>query len=98
MIALTGIRAFPTGFEFTLGTVTRTDDGSAELMLHLTMRHRRLVAGAPIPDDLPLFGIQYADGRVAADPAATLSLPNGANPVGPLLLPNGGAAAGATPT
>ena len=48
-IALTGIRAFPTGFEFTLSSVARTDDGSAERMFHLTMRDRPLVAGAPIP-------------------------------------------------
>ena len=46
-------------------------------MLFLTMRDRPLVAGAPIPDDLLAFGIhiQYADGRVAADTATSLSLP-----------------------
>ena len=93
-IAVTGIRAFPTGFEFTLSCVTRTDDGSAERMLFLTMRERPLIADAPIPDDLLAFGIQYADGRVAADTGTSLSLPDDADPVGPLALPQGGGGGG----
>ncbi len=58
--------------------------------LHLTMRDRPPIAGAPISGNLLAFGIQYADGRIAADTATTLSLPDDADPVVPLLLPKGG--------
>lgn len=93
VVAITGLLAYPTGFEFTLSAVLRREDRRghmADPVLHgWPGRHDE----EPPPAEFLRLGVQFADGRVATNLNRPPFRPD-AQPAGPLLLPDGGGGGG----
>jgi hypothetical protein len=99
VIAVSGVRAYPTGFVFTVHVRLRTDPGHAEWMFgHGDPFHCPPLVKGGLPDELMRVGLRFADGRTVT----TLDRdPFGAEdprqpPEGPVLLGQGGGGGGRT--
>jgi hypothetical protein len=92
VVAVTGMRAYPTGFGFTLSLRRR----------HLPDRQQHQFPflfdydpseGHPTPDEFPRFGVQFADGRKATN-LDRHPLTDGEEPVPPVLTQGSGGGGG----
>jgi hypothetical protein len=92
-IAVTQLTAYPTGFEFTVGIVTRAEDRRGRLSWAL---HRRPFddPDEPLTDDFVRLGLQFADGGVATNMHERPFPDLDTEPTGPILMPDGGGGGG----
>jgi hypothetical protein len=88
-VAVTGLVAFPTGFDFTLIVVRRRAAGDPATFWR-SFQHA--FPGGPVPDDFLRLGVQFSDGSSATnlDPLSRRLPASGDTPAGPLLMPGGG--------
>src|SRR4029453_7941109 len=87
VVAVSGLRAYPTGFGFTLHLRLR-DRSPREDQQFASMFAYGLREAAPLPDELLRFGVQLADGRKATNldnPAPRLGA-GGGEPDPPVLV------------
>ncbi len=94
VVAVTGVRAFPTGFGFTLSVRLRTQPGpDTWLWQHAGVLDHPLLAAGELPDEVLRFGVRFADGRKATtlDPHPW---DTEQEPQGPVLLQHGGGGGG----
>jgi hypothetical protein len=93
-IAITGLLAYHTGFEFILGAVLRREDRRGLMfdpgLHHWSGRHD----DEPLPAEFLRMGVQFADAGVATNLGRPPFPPPDAEPAGPLLLPEGGGGGG----
>jgi hypothetical protein len=92
-IAVTQLTAYPTGFEFTVGIVTRDEDRQGRLawVLHHLPDHD---PDGPLPDDFVRLGLQFSDGGVATNVHGRPFPDFDEEPTGPILLPDSGGGGG----
>jgi hypothetical protein len=91
-IAITGLTAFTTGFEFTLTAVLRRHDRHGR-PFHVNLR-RPFLEDDGLPDEFIRLGLQFADGTVATNLDRSPFDLDGTEPVGPLLWERGGGGGG----
>lgn len=91
-VAVNGLRAFRSGFEFTLSIVLRHEDRQRRLFDPRLQHHRQ--PGEPLPPEFLRLGLQFADGSVASNLGPHPFLSGESEPVGPILLPGGGGGGG----
>jgi hypothetical protein len=94
VVAVTGVRAYPTGFGFTLCVRLRALPGpDSWLWQHAGVLDHPLLAAGELPDEVLRFGVRFADGRKATtlDPHP---YDTEQQPQGPVLLPHGGGGGG----
>lgn len=99
VIAVSGVRAYPIGFLFTVHVRLRTDLGPAEWMFGYgdPFHHPPLVMGT-LPDELLRVGLRFADGRTATtvdQRPFDLDDPERA-PEAPVMMQQGGGGGGRT--
>jgi hypothetical protein len=94
VVAVTGMRAYPTGLGFTLHLRLR----------HISPRQERQFAalfgyglpeGEPLPDEFLRFGVQFADGRKATNLGRPRSTDDG-EPDSPVLVEGGASGVGSS--
>lgn len=90
-IAVTVLRAYPTGLAFTLSAVLRRRD-RRHRMLGQGMIDPARLADEPLPDEFLRVGLQFSDGSVVTnlDPHPD----PGPEPTGPILVTRGGGGGG----
>jgi hypothetical protein len=66
VVALAGIHAYPTGFDFSLCLRLRTVSAREEQQFPYLL-DRAPFEGEPLPDEFLRFGVQFADGRKATN-------------------------------
>ena len=91
-VAVSGLRAFGTGFEFTLSTVLRHEDRWRRVFDPRVQHH--LQPGEQPPPTFVRFGLEFADGSVATNLAPHPVLAGRSVPAGPILAPNSGGGSG----
>ncbi len=91
-IAITGLTAFTTGFEFTLTALLRRHDRHGRTF-HFNLR-RPYLEDDGLPDEFIRLGLQFADGTVATNLDRSPFDLEGIEPVGPLLWERGGGGGG----
>ena len=91
-IPLGGIRAYPEGFEFTLGLRLRTVSAREQQFPDLI--DGAAYEGDALPDALLRFGVQFADGRKATNLDRPDHDPEGPTPDRPVLIQQGGGGGG----
>ncbi len=93
-IAITGLMAYRTGFDFILSAVLRREDRRGHMfdpgLHHLRGRHH----DEPLPAEFLRLGVQFADGGVATNLDQRPFPAPDAEPAGPVLLPDGGGGGG----
>jgi hypothetical protein len=88
-IAVTGLTAYPTGFEFTLSVVLRQEDRRGRAF---DRSFHRYYPDAEVEPEFLRLGVLFADGGAATNLGMH---PYGDNePTGPLLVPGGGGGGG----
>jgi hypothetical protein len=92
-VAITGLLAYPTGFEFILSVVLRREDRRGR-MFERGLHYWAVGDDEPLPAEFLRLGVQFADGGVATNLGRPPFSPSGAEPAGPLLLPDGGGGGG----
>jgi hypothetical protein len=92
VVAVGGIRAYPEGFEFTLGLRLRTVSAREEQFPYLI--DGAAYEGDALPDALLRFGVQFADGRKATNLDRSDYDPEGPTPDRPVLIQQGGGGGG----
>lgn len=92
-IAVTGLRAYPAGFELTLTAVVRNERVGRmfEPGWHYVFKR---FPDEPLPDEFLRFGMQFADGRVATNLARHAIPARESDPADPILWPDGGGGGG----
>jgi hypothetical protein len=90
-VAVTQLTAYQTGFEFTVGIVTRLEDRRHRISWAL---HHPLDDDEPLPDDFVRLGLQFSDGGVATNVPGRPFPDIDGEPTGPILLPDGGGGGG----
>jgi hypothetical protein len=94
-IAITGLLAYPTGFEFMLSTVLRRESRRAAMFDPGLQHHWHVHHGdEPVPDQFLRLGIQFADGSVATNLDRRAFMSPQSDPVGTVLLADGGGGGG----
>jgi hypothetical protein len=99
-VCLTGLAAYPEGFELDLITMASNDrdDLDPHLFGRPGMRGRRLngelEAGGGIPPEMLRFGVEFADGTKATNTAGRIRGLREEPPPGPVLTPGGGGGGG----
>lgn len=91
------LAAYPTGFELELVTMTSADAEGWDpgLFGPQAMRLRERRSAREIPEEMPRFGVQFADGSKATNTASAPGPPDFENePTGPVLQPRGGGGGG----
>lgn len=93
-VAITGLLAYPTGFEFAVSAVLRQEDRRG--WVFDPMLHHRLGHGGdePLPAEFLRLGVQFSDGRVAANLDERVFPWPESEPTGPVLLQDGGGGGG----
>lgn len=90
-IAITGLLAYRTGFEFVLSAVLRREDRRGRIFgpgAHHYWSGRD--NDEPLPAEFLRFGLQFADGSVATNLDRRPFVPPDSQPAGPVLLADGG--------
>ncbi|MEO3928580.1 hypothetical protein ABGB07_32660 [Micromonosporaceae bacterium B7E4] len=85
-IAIGGLLAYPTGFEFTVTAVLRTPDRRPDLPHH-DIHQMGYWAGRPLPAEFLRVGVQFADGSSITNLDRHAFPPLDAEPAGPVLIP-----------
>ncbi|MFG1650624.1 hypothetical protein ACGFIE_11885 [Micromonospora sp. NPDC049275] len=83
-VAISGLLAYPAGFEFSVTAVLRTPDRRVDLMHHHRVGYW---AGQPVPADFLRVGVQFADGSTVTNMDRRSPTPLDAEPPGRLLFP-----------
>ncbi len=92
VVAVTGLRAYPTGILFTLSVRLR-NISDRERVRFASLFGYGVPEGEPLPDELLRFGVQFADGAKATN--LDRRSPGGdGEPEGPVLLEQGGSGYG----
>jgi hypothetical protein len=91
-VAVNGLRAFRTGFEFALSIVLRREDRHHRVFDPMVQHHRR--PGEELAPEFLRFGLQFADGGVASNLGRHPFGRAETEPTGPILLQNGGGGGG----
>jgi hypothetical protein len=92
VVALAGMRGYPTGFVFTLSLRLRNISVRSRQPLEPFPRFSgpHLVEGEPLPEELLRFGVQFADGRKATNLDRYPFSPEDEEPENPVLIEGGG--------
>lgn len=94
-IAVSGLLAYPTGFEFILNLVLRREDRRGRILGGPGWLHGPAPYGdEPLPDEFVRLGVAFADGRVASNLGRRAFPAPDSEPTGPVLLPDGGGGGG----
>ncbi|AVT29455.1 hypothetical protein C6361_08060 [Plantactinospora sp. BC1] len=87
-IAITGLLAYPGGFEFSVTAVLRAPDRRPGLAHH-GIHPMGYWAGGTLPPEFLRVGVHFADGSSITNLDRDAFPPLGAEPAGPLLVPGG---------
>lgn len=92
-VAVTGLLAFPTGFEYTLTAVLRRERDGRRFGPGMRQMFRGF-GDEPLLDEFLRFGVRFSDGRVATNLVPHHLAPEGSESGGPVLVPQGGGGGG----
>ncbi|MFG2044543.1 hypothetical protein [Dactylosporangium sp. NPDC048998] len=91
-VSINGLRAFRTGFEFTLSVMLRQEDRQHRLLEPRLLHFRQ--PGEAVPPQFLRFGLQFADGSVVSNLGWHPFASGESEPVGPILLAGSGGGGG----
>jgi hypothetical protein len=95
VVAVTGLMAYPTGFEFVLTAVLRHEDRRSRIF-DPGLQHGWLGGrdDEPLPPEFLRLGVQFADGGVASNLDRRAFPRPDTEPAGPILIADGGGGGG----